>query len=245
MLLIATDLASEGLDLQDADAIVHFDLPWTPLRLSQRLGRVARLGSLHERVRVWWFVPPSLLARRLGVERRIEDKVRVQLGLGVASTSAVGHAQVTNDSLAGRHRLTTDAAGAGLARVGFAVVRGRDMAAFAISWSFPHCEIPELVILHGDPPQRITDYRELESAMESLQGTERTEAAPPVPMLASLQRLIRARVAASERGPQNASSRALVRLVLQRARQAGNRREPDQQSRNGSRFEIDGDETGR
>src|SRR6185436_7235888 len=44
-ILIATDLASEGLNLQDADAVVHYDLPWTPLRLAQRIGRAARLGS--------------------------------------------------------------------------------------------------------------------------------------------------------------------------------------------------------
>ncbi|MGD2136039.1 MAG: DEAD/DEAH box helicase, partial [Gemmatimonadales bacterium] len=57
--LITTDLLSEGLDLQDADAVVHYDLPWTSLRLAQRIGRAARLGTPHASVHVWWFVPPS------------------------------------------------------------------------------------------------------------------------------------------------------------------------------------------
>src|SRR5437764_14565125 len=47
--LIATDLLSEGLNLQDATRVVHYDLPWTPARLAQRVGRVDRLGSPHAR----------------------------------------------------------------------------------------------------------------------------------------------------------------------------------------------------
>jgi hypothetical protein len=43
--LIATDLLSEGLNLQDAAVVVHLDLPWTNARLTQRLGRVWRIGS--------------------------------------------------------------------------------------------------------------------------------------------------------------------------------------------------------
>ena len=63
--LIATDLASEGLDLQDADAVVHYDIPWTPLKLEQRVGRIARLGSVFRFSDVYWFAPPDALERRL------------------------------------------------------------------------------------------------------------------------------------------------------------------------------------
>jgi hypothetical protein len=48
-LLIATDLLSEGVNLQRASVIVHLDLPWTAARLEQRIGRLARSGSPHER----------------------------------------------------------------------------------------------------------------------------------------------------------------------------------------------------
>ena len=44
-LLIATDLLSEGLNLQDASVVVHLDLPWTAARLTQRIGRVWRVGA--------------------------------------------------------------------------------------------------------------------------------------------------------------------------------------------------------
>src|SRR5207253_1660748 len=61
--LIATDLLSEGLNLQDATRVVHYDLPWTPARLAQRVGRVDRLGSPHARVETVTFLPPEELER--------------------------------------------------------------------------------------------------------------------------------------------------------------------------------------
>lgn len=224
MLLIATDFASEGLDLQDADAIVHFDLPWTPLRLSQRLGRVARLGSPHESVRVWWFLPPFLLAQRMDVQDRIAQKAHLQLHLGVASTSSVGRARITNALLEWRHRLVEDAQGSRLTTPGFAVVRVSRLAAFALCWSLQECEITELVVFRGDPPRRITEYPDVWSVVESLRLGERTGVDPPPVLLTSLRQLIRARLSAFQRGPRNASARALARRVLRRARRAGHRR---------------------
>ena len=66
--LLATDVLSEGLNLQEASVVVHLDLPWNPARLEQRTGRCARLGSRHERVAVYLVEPPaaaSFLCRRL------------------------------------------------------------------------------------------------------------------------------------------------------------------------------------
>ena len=56
--LVATDVAAEGLDLQRAARVVHYDLPWTPMRLEQREGRALRLGSLHPMVEVVTLSPP-------------------------------------------------------------------------------------------------------------------------------------------------------------------------------------------
>ena len=45
-LLLATDAASEGLNLQQrCRLVVNLELPWTPLRLEQRIGRVERIGQ--------------------------------------------------------------------------------------------------------------------------------------------------------------------------------------------------------
>jgi hypothetical protein len=75
-LLIATDVLAEGLNLQDAADLVSYDLPWNPVRLVQRLGRIDRLGSAHGVVRTWYFVPQRELEQLLGLLRRIRAKLR-------------------------------------------------------------------------------------------------------------------------------------------------------------------------
>mgnify|MGYP001335222212 CR=1 FL=1 len=64
-LLLATDVAAEGLDLQRAGRIVHYDLPWTSVRLDQRVGRVARLGSVAAEVEIVRLEPAPELEQRL------------------------------------------------------------------------------------------------------------------------------------------------------------------------------------
>lgn len=76
-LLITTDLISEGVNLQDAGVVVHLDLPWTPPRLEQRVGRAARLGSRHAAVSVYAFSPPASAERLLALERRLRDKLAI------------------------------------------------------------------------------------------------------------------------------------------------------------------------
>ncbi|HUF65343.1 MAG TPA: DEAD/DEAH box helicase [Gemmatimonadaceae bacterium] len=76
MLLLATDLLSEGLDLQEASIIVHLDLPWTAARLEQRVGRARRPGSARPVVRSYAFVQPACIERLIGKERIILGKAR-------------------------------------------------------------------------------------------------------------------------------------------------------------------------
>lgn len=76
--LIATDLLSEGLNLQDAERVVHYDLPWSPARLAQRVGRIDRLGSPHRAVTTVTFLPPAPLARALAIEERLAAKIGAQ-----------------------------------------------------------------------------------------------------------------------------------------------------------------------
>ena len=77
-ILIATDLLSEGLNLQDAERIVHYDLPWSPALLAQRVGRIDRLGSSHAAISTITFQPPPLLARALAIEERLAAKTQAQ-----------------------------------------------------------------------------------------------------------------------------------------------------------------------
>lgn len=71
--LVATDVLSEGFNLQDASVVVSYDLPWNPIRLVQRVGRIDRLGSGHERISSYHFLPGDL-DRYLGLVDRIAAK---------------------------------------------------------------------------------------------------------------------------------------------------------------------------
>jgi len=83
--LIATDLLSEGLNLQDAGRVIHYDLPWSPARLAQRVGRIDRAGSPHERIETVTFLPPPPLAAALALERRLLAKRRMQSRAGAGA----------------------------------------------------------------------------------------------------------------------------------------------------------------
>ncbi|HVS61057.1 MAG TPA: helicase-related protein, partial [Gemmatimonadaceae bacterium] len=73
-LLLSTDLLSEGVNLQDAEIVVHLDIPWTAARLEQRVGRVARMGSAHSEVSVYLIRPPTSAAALLENEILVQRK---------------------------------------------------------------------------------------------------------------------------------------------------------------------------
>jgi SNF2 family DNA or RNA helicase len=73
--LIATDVLSEGQNLQDCSVVVNFDLPWAIIRLIQRAGRVDRIGQKAENIICYSFLPAD------GVNRIIKLRERVRLRL--------------------------------------------------------------------------------------------------------------------------------------------------------------------
>jgi superfamily II DNA or RNA helicase len=81
--LVVTDVAAEGLDLQRAARVVHYDLPWTPMRLEQREGRAVRLGSVHGEVEVVRFTLPEPLERGLRVGEALTRKATLPIRAGL------------------------------------------------------------------------------------------------------------------------------------------------------------------
>ena len=81
--LIATDVLSEGQNLQDAHIIVNYDLPWAIIRLIQRAGRVDRIGQQADTIVCYSFVPAD------GVERLINLRARVKQRL-IENAEVVG-----------------------------------------------------------------------------------------------------------------------------------------------------------
>lgn len=74
-LLVATDVLSEGVNLQQARHIINYDLPWNPMRLVQRHGRIDRIGSAHDEVFLRCFMPDDRLDALLGLEARLHRKI--------------------------------------------------------------------------------------------------------------------------------------------------------------------------
>ncbi len=70
--LVATDVLSEGQNLQDCAIVVNYDLPWAIIRLIQRAGRVDRIGQQADTIRCYSFLPAE------GVERIIRLRARVR-----------------------------------------------------------------------------------------------------------------------------------------------------------------------
>ena len=85
-ILLATDVAAEGLDLQRIERVVHWDLPWTSVRLDQREGRARRLGSRASIIETIRFLPPVDIESRLCQAGRIGRKRRLGVTAGLDDT---------------------------------------------------------------------------------------------------------------------------------------------------------------
>lgn len=73
--LFATDVLSEGQNLQDCPVLINFDLHWNPVRMIQRNGRINRLGSEHKEVYVYNMAPEKQLETYLKLVKRLEQKI--------------------------------------------------------------------------------------------------------------------------------------------------------------------------
>jgi len=83
-ILICTDVLSEGVNLQQARNIINYDLPWNPMKLVQRHGRIDRIGSPHKRVYLKCFFPDKDLDSLLGLENLLKIKLSAaSAGVGV------------------------------------------------------------------------------------------------------------------------------------------------------------------
>lgn len=223
--LIATDLVSEGLDLQDADAVVNFDLPWTAVRLEQRIGRIARLGSSHRKVQVHWFVPPPSLERRLLLVRRISAKASSQLLTGAPSASRVGSATQFNHTQELREKI------AALGECNpnpkppiYSIVKGPSAALFAVRWSLGSGIARELVLLtepsHGPEMEPETVYR---YTLQLIEGSA-SNWNPKAEWLQGLQRILRDRIAHAYHPTRSATVIRLTRTAVKLGAKAGKNR---------------------
>jgi hypothetical protein len=74
-LVIATDVLSEAINLQDAEAVLNYDFPWNPMKLVQRAGRIDRIGSIHDKISISNVFPDKGLESILQLMQKLLGKI--------------------------------------------------------------------------------------------------------------------------------------------------------------------------
>ncbi len=92
-IVVTTDVLAEGVNLQQARHIINYDLPWNPMRLVQRHGRIDRIGSHHTEVFLHCVFPDDRLDDLLGLEERLHRKI-------AQAAKSIGVEQVLPDQVA-------------------------------------------------------------------------------------------------------------------------------------------------
>lgn len=73
--LLASEVASEGIDLQFSRVVVNYDLPWNPMKVEQRIGRIDRLGQSSPQITIWNIFYADT------IDARIYDRLYLRLGI--------------------------------------------------------------------------------------------------------------------------------------------------------------------
>jgi superfamily II DNA or RNA helicase len=145
--LVTTDFASEGLNLQRAAVVVHYDIPWNPAKLDQRNGRAYRIGQTRDSVKAIYFLPEgdetkivATIASKNRVRRqilkpslqRLSDRATSTLRPRVAKDAAITRFNIPlPESLDRRHKAGLERLLAAMAREHLNARRLADLLAIA------------------------------------------------------------------------------------------------------------------
>ena len=99
-ILIATDVLSEGVNLHRSNVIVNYDLPWNPTRLMQRAGRINRVDTKFDEIRVFNFFPTEQSNDIIQLEEIAKAKISAFINLLGADTRFL-----TNEEVPESHEL--------------------------------------------------------------------------------------------------------------------------------------------
>jgi SNF2 family DNA or RNA helicase len=121
--LLSSEVASEGVDLQFSRFLINYDLPWNPMKVEQRIGRIDRLGQESEKIFIWNLVYDDT------IDSRILTRLYTRLNLferalgGLEAIIGDEIQNLTNDLLTGR--LTRDEEEARIAKTALALENRR------------------------------------------------------------------------------------------------------------------------
>ena len=96
--LVATDVLSEGQNLQDCAIVVNYDLPWALIRLVQRVGRVDRIGQKADSIYCHSFLPAEGIERIIRLRSRVKQRI-VESGEVLGSDEQFFEDDLNNEAL--------------------------------------------------------------------------------------------------------------------------------------------------
>lgn len=92
--LFATDVLSEGQNLQDAGILINYDLHWNPVRMIQRNGRINRIGSKFDSVLISNMIPENHIEAYLNLVKRLQRKIS-----GIKNTIGLDQGVLDNNDI--------------------------------------------------------------------------------------------------------------------------------------------------
>ena len=75
LVLLSSRVGSEGLDFQFCHTVVNYDLPWNPMEVEQRIGRVDRIGQASDSIAIINFWTRGTIEER--ILRRLYDRIGI------------------------------------------------------------------------------------------------------------------------------------------------------------------------
>ena len=97
-ILIATDVISEGQNLQDADMMVNYDIHWNPVRIIQRFGRVDRIGSKNKFIQLVNFWPNLELDEYIDLKSRVESRMKISVLTSTADDNVLSSEEIEDNN---------------------------------------------------------------------------------------------------------------------------------------------------
>ena len=99
-ILVSTDVLSEGVNLQVGRMVINYDFHWNPTKLIQRVGRIDRIGSPHDEIDIYNFLPNPKLEGDLNLKQIVEDKIKeIDLFVGKDNPILTNDEQVNKKSM--------------------------------------------------------------------------------------------------------------------------------------------------
>ncbi len=80
-ILITTDILAEGANLHQANVVINYDIPWNPTRIMQRVGRINRVDTKHDKIYTYTFFPTDQSNEQLKLEELAKAKIQAFITL--------------------------------------------------------------------------------------------------------------------------------------------------------------------